>query len=47
MPTGNMYQMFSHNSWKYIDDVVETYGPLSKFHGFFGVSYFIVVEVVN
>ncbi|KAI1788591.1 cytochrome P450 [Ganoderma leucocontextum] len=34
--SGNMFQIFNHNSWKFVDDLVQTYGPLSKCHGFFG-----------
>ncbi|KAM5540033.1 hypothetical protein V8D89_006173 [Ganoderma adspersum] len=34
--SGNMFQIFNHNSWKFVDDLVQTYGPLSKVHGFLG-----------
>ncbi|KAM5540029.1 hypothetical protein V8D89_006169, partial [Ganoderma adspersum] len=34
--SGNMFQIFNHNSWKYIEGIAETYGPLARFQGFFG-----------
>ncbi|KAM5539995.1 hypothetical protein V8D89_006327 [Ganoderma adspersum] len=34
--SGNMFQIFNHNSWKFVDDLIQTYGPLAKAHGFFG-----------
>ncbi|KAI1788589.1 cytochrome P450 [Ganoderma leucocontextum] len=34
--SGNMFQMFNHNSWKFVDDLIQTYGPVAKCHGFFG-----------
>ena len=41
MATGNMFQIFNHNSWKFLDNLIETYGPLSKFQGFFGVRSYL------
>ncbi|PIL34325.1 cytochrome P450 [Ganoderma sinense ZZ0214-1] len=35
--SGSMYQLFNHNSWPFVDDLVQTYGPLSRIHGFFGM----------
>ncbi|KAM5539718.1 hypothetical protein V8D89_006531 [Ganoderma adspersum] len=34
--TGNVFQFFNHNSWKFVDDFIETYGPVAKCHGFYG-----------
>ncbi|KAM5540026.1 hypothetical protein V8D89_006166 [Ganoderma adspersum] len=28
--SGNIFQIFNHNSWNFVDGLVETYGPLSK-----------------
>ena len=38
---GNMFQIFNHNSWKFLDNLIETYGPLAKFQGFFGVRSYL------
>ena len=37
---GNMKQIAQRNAWGFLDDLVHTYGPVSKIHGFFGVSRF-------
>ena len=37
MAIGNMLQLFNHNSWGFVDDLIQTYGPVSKCYGFFGV----------
>ncbi|KAM5540048.1 hypothetical protein V8D89_006188 [Ganoderma adspersum] len=34
--SGSMFQIFNHNSWQFVDDLVQTYGPLAKLQGFFG-----------
>ena len=34
-----MFQFFNRNSWKFVDDFIETYGPVAKCHGFYGVSF--------
>ncbi|KAM5531329.1 hypothetical protein V8D89_015009, partial [Ganoderma adspersum] len=34
--TASMFQIFNHNSWQFVDDLVQTYGPLAKLQGFFG-----------
>ena len=33
-----MFQIFNHNSWQFVDSLVQTYGPLAKLQGFFGVG---------
>nr|VWP01640.1 Alcohol oxidase [Ganoderma boninense] len=32
-----MYQIFNHNSWPFVDQLIQTYGPFAKIHGFFGM----------
>ncbi|KAI1790098.1 cytochrome P450 [Ganoderma leucocontextum] len=34
--SGNLFQLFNHNGWEFVDDFVQTYGPLAKCHGFYG-----------
>ena len=38
----NIFQIFNHNSWSYVDGLIQTYGPLSKVHGFFGVRFSVL-----
>ena len=40
MAIGNMLQLFNHNSWGFVDDLIQTHGPVSKCYGFFGVCFF-------
>ncbi|PIL34328.1 cytochrome P450 [Ganoderma sinense ZZ0214-1] len=42
--SGNMLQIFNHNSWKYVDDLIENYGPLARCQGFFGTRMLHVFD---
>ncbi|KAH9940534.1 cytochrome P450 [Epithele typhae] len=33
---GHMLQLFDHNNWDFVRDMVETYGPAAKFQSFLG-----------
>ncbi|KAM5540052.1 hypothetical protein V8D89_006192 [Ganoderma adspersum] len=41
---GNIFQIFNHNSWPYLDNLIETYGPLAKFQGSFGIRMLHVYD---
>ena len=36
---GNVLQLFEHNNWNFVKDLVETYGPIARFQSFLGVSF--------
>lgn len=44
---GNMGQLFSHDNEEFYNDLVETYGPVSKLHGALGVGVCRSVHLVH
>ena len=36
--SGNMAQLFARNNTAFLTNLLETYGPVAKIHGFVGVS---------
>ena len=36
---GNMRQMTRRDAWVFWKNLIETYGPVAKLHGFFGVRF--------
>ena len=40
-----MKQMVDHDAWGYLQSLVDTYGPVSRIHGFFNVCVFTRLSV--
>ncbi|KAI0746326.1 cytochrome P450 [Daedaleopsis nitida] len=42
--TGNVMQLLAHDSWGFLRELIDTYGPISKLHGFFGGRWLNVYD---
>ena len=42
-----MFQFFNRNSWKFVDDFVETYGPVAKCQWFLRRKFFHVLSALD
>ena len=39
--SGNMAQLFARNNTAFLTNLLETYGPVARIHGFVGVSKYV------
>ncbi|PIL33301.1 cytochrome P450 [Ganoderma sinense ZZ0214-1] len=42
--TGDTLKLFDHDAWAYTDDLIQTYGPVSKIHGVLGARWLHVYD---
>ncbi|KAM5541912.1 hypothetical protein V8D89_004222 [Ganoderma adspersum] len=42
--TGNTLKLFDHDAWGYTDDLIQTYGPVSKLHSILGARWLHVYD---
>ncbi|KAM5541911.1 hypothetical protein V8D89_004221 [Ganoderma adspersum] len=42
--TGNLLKLLDHDAWAYTNDLIQTYGPISKLHSFLGARWLHVYD---
>ena len=47
MAIGNIKQLFARDAWDFQEELFETYGPVTRIHGFFRVSSSLAVLYYN